>query len=66
MLILAQILFSINNIVNIFILCKQFHLSLLFFDIYMSFQKLKSDFYCVGGRQRSATSKIYGDIFKYL
>ena len=28
----------------------------------MSFQKFKSDFYCVGGRHRSATIKIYGDI----
>ena len=28
----------------------------------MSFQKFKNDSYCVGGKQRSATSKIYGDI----
>ena len=28
----------------------------------MSFLKIKSDSYCVGGRHRSATSKIYGDI----
>ena len=28
----------------------------------MSFQKFKSDSYCVGGRHRSATVKIYGDI----
>ena len=28
----------------------------------MSFQKFKSDSYCVGGRHRSATMKIYGDI----
>ena len=28
----------------------------------MSFQKFKSDCYCVGGRHRSATVKIYGDI----
>ena len=28
----------------------------------MSFQKCKSDSYCVGGRHRSATIKIYGDI----
>ena len=28
----------------------------------MSFQKIKSDSYCVGGRHRSATVKIYGDI----
>ena len=28
----------------------------------MSFQKSKSDSYCVGGRHRSATVKIYGDI----
>ena len=28
----------------------------------MSFQKFKSDSYCVGGKQRSATVKIYGDI----
>ena len=28
----------------------------------MSFQKFKSDAYCVGGRRRSATTKIYGDI----
>ena len=29
----------------------------------MSFQKFKSDSYCVGGRYRSATKNIYGDIF---
>ena len=28
----------------------------------MSFNKVKSDSYCVGGRHRSATVKIYGDI----
>ena len=28
----------------------------------MSFQKFKSDSYCVGGRHRSATVKLYGDI----
>ena len=28
----------------------------------MCFQKFKSDSYCVGGRHRSATVKIYGDI----
>ena len=28
----------------------------------MSFQKFKSDSYCVGGRHRSSTVKIYGDI----
>ena len=28
----------------------------------MSFQKFKTDSYCVGGRHRSATIKIYGDI----
>ena len=28
----------------------------------MSFLKFKSDSYCVGGRHRSATIKIYGDI----
>ena len=28
----------------------------------MSFQKFKKDSYCVGGRHRSATVKIYGDI----
>ena len=28
----------------------------------MSFQKFKTDSYCVGGRHRSATVKIYGDI----
>ena len=28
----------------------------------MSFQKFKSDSYCVGGKHRSATIKIYGDI----
>ena len=28
----------------------------------MSFQKFKSESYCVGGRLRSATVKIYGDI----
>ena len=28
----------------------------------MSFNKLTSDSYCVGGRHRSSTVKIYGDI----
>ena len=28
----------------------------------MSFQKFKSDSYCVGGRHRSATKNIVGDI----
>ena len=28
----------------------------------MSFQKFKSDSYCVGGRHRSSTVKTYGDI----
>ena len=28
----------------------------------MSFQKFKSDSFCVGWRHRSATAKIYGDI----
>ena len=28
----------------------------------MSFQKFKSDSFCVGGRHRAATVKIYGDI----
>ena len=28
----------------------------------MSFQKFENDSYCVGGRHRSATIKIYGDI----
>ena len=28
----------------------------------MSFQKFKSDSYCVGGRHKSGTVKIYGDI----
>ena len=28
----------------------------------MSFQKFKTDSYCVGGRHRSATIKTYGDI----
>ena len=28
----------------------------------MSFQKFKNDSYCVGGRHRSATTKIYDDI----
>ena len=28
----------------------------------MSFKKLKSDSYCVGGRHRSATTKIFGNI----
>ena len=28
----------------------------------MTLQKFKSDSYCVGGRRRSATVKIYGDI----
>ena len=30
----------------------------------MSFQKVKSDSYCVGGRQKSPTTKLYGDITK--
>ena len=28
----------------------------------MTFQKFKSDNYCVGGRHRSDTVKLYGDI----
>ena len=28
----------------------------------MTFQKFKNDSYCVGGRHRSATVKIYGAI----
>ena len=28
----------------------------------MSFQNVKIDSYCVGGRHRSATRKIYGDL----
>ena len=28
----------------------------------MSFQKFKNDSFCVGGRHRSSTIKIYGDI----
>ena len=28
----------------------------------MSSQKVKSDSFCVGGRHRSATTKIYGNI----
>ena len=28
----------------------------------MSFQKFKSDSYCVGGRHKSSTVKLYGDI----
>ena len=28
----------------------------------MSFNKFKNDSYCAGGRQRSATKNIYGDI----
>ena len=28
----------------------------------MSFQKFKTDSYCVGGRHRSATKSIHGDI----
>ena len=28
----------------------------------MSFQKFETDSYCVGGRHRSATKNIYGDI----
>ena len=28
----------------------------------MSFQIFKNDSYCVGGRHRSATTKVYGDI----
>ena len=28
----------------------------------MSFHNFKSDSYCVGGKHRSATTKIYGDI----
>ena len=41
------------------ILCIQPHLSLLINGIKMSFQKFESDSYCVGGRHRSATTKIY-------
>ena len=29
----------------------------------MSFQKFKSDSYCIGGRHKSSTKRIYGDIF---
>ena len=28
----------------------------------MTFNKFKTDSYCVGGRHRSATAKIYGDV----
>ena len=28
----------------------------------MTFQKFQTDSYCVGGRHRSATVKIFGDI----
>ena len=28
----------------------------------MTFKKFKKDSYCVGGRHRSATVKIYGDV----
>ena len=28
----------------------------------MSFQNFKSGFYCVGGRHRCATTKIYGEL----
>ena len=28
----------------------------------MRFQKIKSDSFCVGGRHRSATTKVFGDI----
>ena len=28
----------------------------------MNFQKFKSESYCVGGRHRSGTTKVYGDI----
>ena len=28
----------------------------------MSFQKFKSNSFCVGGRHRSSTTKIYGDL----
>ena len=28
----------------------------------MSFNKIENDSYCVGGRHRSATTKIYGNI----
>ena len=28
----------------------------------MSFQKIKTDSYCVGGRHKTATTKIYGDL----
>ena len=33
-----------------------------YFVLLMSFQKFKSDSHCVGGRHRSSTVKIYGDI----
>ena len=34
----------------------------MFFVLWMSFPKFKSDSYCVGGRHWSATKNIYGDI----
>ena len=34
----------------------------MFFVLYVSFQKFKSDSYCVGGRHRTATKNIVGDI----
>ena len=51
-----------NGIVDILIPCIQPHLSLLINDIKMRFQKFESDSYCVGGRRRSSTKNIHGDI----
>ena len=62
MFILVQTLFYFNNTVNIYIKCTQPHFNLFSIGIYMNFQKSKRYSYCVGGKHRSATKNIYGDI----
>ena len=51
-----------NNVAHILTLRIQPHLSLSKNGIKMTFQKFKSDGFCVGGRHRSTTTKIYGNI----
>ena len=38
------------------------YMSNYFFVLYMSFQKFKNDSYCIGGRHRSGTKNIVGEI----
>ena len=42
-------------------ICLYLHLKSFVYQ--MSFQKFKSNSYCVGGRHQSATRNIYGDIY---